>query len=312
MKNLIPFRKEPSMPDFAAFEAAVRTRVPQSRALPAEAIAGVARLGRLVHVLRLRHGWTLRELETRTGLAWLWLALLEHGVLLPSELTEEAVEQLGQAFPTRDNALNPGALFRALAEHVQGLKLSKAHRAEASTLQEQEKVAAAPGAVVREKAAGVARALTAAAEMVQSAIRRPRPIEPWTGLRVALASPTPSTGDIRECAIYDVEELSALRVQPYIRIDVQRESQKPQVNFLLEHVVDPQYPGRYLEPQRGTVEICLIRPAPKDSITVRLGSRNAQDFEDFYAKTLGDYSTGEERQWQAEVTVQPGATWTQS
>lgn len=134
MNNIISFRKEPSIPDFATFEAAVRTRMPQSRTLPAEAIAGVERIGRLVHVLRIRHGLTLRKLETRTGLAWLWLALLEQGVLLPSELTEEDLEKLGQAFPTRANAPNPGALFRGLAEQLQRLRLPTTDEEESEEL----------------------------------------------------------------------------------------------------------------------------------------------------------------------------------
>lgn len=127
MDNIISLRTEPSLPDFPAFEAAVHARVPHARALPTEARVGVERIGRLVHVLRLKNGWTWRELETRTGLPWLQLALLEQGLLLPSELTDEALEKLGHAFPARPGVPHPDVLFHAMAERLQQLSLPAAN-----------------------------------------------------------------------------------------------------------------------------------------------------------------------------------------
>lgn len=126
MDNITPLRKELSMPDFDAFAAATRVRLPQMHALPANAVAGVQRIGRLVHVLRVRNGWTLQDLATKTGVPWLWLVLLEQGVLLPSELADDALEKLGHVFPTQRHMPNPGALFRTIAQHLQWLRLPEA------------------------------------------------------------------------------------------------------------------------------------------------------------------------------------------
>ena len=112
---------EAARPDFAAFAAGVRTRLAQHHALPPDAVHGVARLGRLVYVLRTRQHWSVEALATRTGLSWLWLALLEQGMLLPHELTTEAVHQLGRAFPLQHGGADPAALFHALAEDLQHL-----------------------------------------------------------------------------------------------------------------------------------------------------------------------------------------------
>jgi hypothetical protein len=163
--------------------------------------------------------------------------------------------------------------------------------------------------VAREEAAGVLRGLTAAVERGLTAMRRLLPVELWPRPREALASPTPPRGDRQELVVY-VEELRALDVEPYIRIALRKQPKRHTVSFVLEPLVDPKHPGRPLEPQRGTIEIHLLRPTPKASVTARLGSRNAEDFRDFSPpETLDDYSEGEERQWQAEVTVAPGATW---
>jgi hypothetical protein len=108
---------EISQPDFAAFAAAVRSRVPQRQMLAPAALEGVARFGRLVQKLRTQQHWSLPTLAARTGLPWLWLALLEQGMLLPAEVTPEAVQTLGRAFAPRAGA-EPGVLFHALAEDL--------------------------------------------------------------------------------------------------------------------------------------------------------------------------------------------------
>src|SRR5215470_5176112 len=99
MANSRSVSAEAARPDFAAFEAGVRARLAQHRALPPDIVQGVARLGRLVHVLRTKQHWSLQTLATQTGLPWLWLALLEQGMLLPDELTPEDLHQLGRTFP---------------------------------------------------------------------------------------------------------------------------------------------------------------------------------------------------------------------
>jgi hypothetical protein len=105
-------------PDFAAFAAAVRNRVPQRQTLPSAVLEGLARLGRLVQALRIKQHWSLQALAARTGLPWLWLAMLEEGMLLPAELTPEAMQTLGQVFPTQPTVARPEILFHALAEHL--------------------------------------------------------------------------------------------------------------------------------------------------------------------------------------------------
>jgi hypothetical protein len=114
---------DPSQPDFTAFDAAVRARLPQHATLPTRALEGVARLGRLVQTLRTKQHWSLQALAVRTGLPWLWLALLEQEMLLPAELTPEAVQTLGQAFPTHHAVARPVALFQALAEDLLHLQV---------------------------------------------------------------------------------------------------------------------------------------------------------------------------------------------
>lgn len=112
---------EAARPDFAAFEAGVRMRLAQHRAQPPDAVHGVERLGRLVHVLRTKQHWSLQTLATQTGLPWLWLALLEQGLLLPAEFTPEALHQLGRAFPLQHGGADPAALFSTLAATLRQL-----------------------------------------------------------------------------------------------------------------------------------------------------------------------------------------------
>jgi hypothetical protein len=112
-----------SRPDITAFAEGVRTRLPQRRALPLEVVQGLERLGRWVQVLRTRHRWSLSTLATQTGLPWLWLALLEQGMLLPDEITPEVLHQLGQAFPLQHAGSTPAGLFRTLAQELCTLRL---------------------------------------------------------------------------------------------------------------------------------------------------------------------------------------------
>jgi hypothetical protein len=118
MENNDTIYTETSQPDFAAFAAAVRTRVAQRQTLPPAALEGVARLGRLVQTLRVKQRWSLQALAAQSGLSWLWLALLEQGMLLPTELTPEVVQKLGQAFPARHAAAQPDVLFHTLVEDL--------------------------------------------------------------------------------------------------------------------------------------------------------------------------------------------------
>src|SRR6266511_3654432 len=94
MENRYLHSPDPSPADFSAFDAAVRTRVPQRQTLPLTALQGLTRFGRLVQTLRTKQQWSLQALAAQTGLPWLWLALLEQGMLLPTDLTLEAVQQL--------------------------------------------------------------------------------------------------------------------------------------------------------------------------------------------------------------------------
>lgn len=121
MENSSSFYSEAARPDFAALEAGVRTRLAQRRTLPPDAVQGIERLGRLVHVLRAKQHWSLEALAAQTGIPWLWLALLEQGLLLPTELTAETLYQLGQAFPPQHAGTNPAALFCTIAEHLRHL-----------------------------------------------------------------------------------------------------------------------------------------------------------------------------------------------
>jgi hypothetical protein len=123
MENNDTIYTETSKPDLAAFAAAVRTRVAQHQTLPPAALEGVARLGRLVQALRAEQHWSLQALAAQSGLSWLWLALLEEGMLLPTELTPEVVQKLGQAFPARHAAAQPDVLFHTLAEDLLHLQV---------------------------------------------------------------------------------------------------------------------------------------------------------------------------------------------
>jgi transcriptional regulator with XRE-family HTH domain len=118
MNNHQAHQADPSQPDFTAFDAAVRVRLAQHTTIPAEALEGVARLGRLVQTLRTKQHWSLQTLAAQTGLSWIWLALLEQGMLLPAELTPEAVQKLGQVFPTQHALARPEVLFHTLAEDL--------------------------------------------------------------------------------------------------------------------------------------------------------------------------------------------------
>ena len=118
MENHHISQLDPSQPDFTAFEAAVRDRLPQRTTVPTAALEGVARLGRLVQTLRAKQHWSLQALAAQSGLSWLWLALLEQGMLLPTELTPEVVQKLVQAFPARHAAAQPAVLFHTLVEDL--------------------------------------------------------------------------------------------------------------------------------------------------------------------------------------------------
>lgn len=123
MENSTLWRTEAARPDFTAFAAGVQARLPQLRTLPPAHVQGVERLGRLVQLLRTRYHWSLELLAAKTGLPWLWLALLEQGVLLPSEVTAATLQQLGQVFPPQRRSLNSEVLFRTVAEDLLGVPL---------------------------------------------------------------------------------------------------------------------------------------------------------------------------------------------
>src|SRR5262249_33506768 len=112
-----------SQADFSAFDAAVCTRIPQRQTLPPAALQGLTRLGRLVQTLRAKQQWSLETLAAQTGLPWLWLALLEPGMLLPTELTPDAMQQLGQAFPAHHAVTRPAVLFHMLVEDLLHLQM---------------------------------------------------------------------------------------------------------------------------------------------------------------------------------------------
>src|SRR5262249_31909380 len=89
----------------------------------ARGTAMVARLGRLVQTLRTKQHWSLQALAAQSGLSWLWLALLEQGMLLPAELTPEVVQKLGRAFPVQHAAAQPDVLFHTLVEDLLHLQV---------------------------------------------------------------------------------------------------------------------------------------------------------------------------------------------
>ena len=123
MENRHSLHTDSSQPDFTAFEVAVRDRLMQRATVPTVALEGVARLGRLVQTLRAKQHWSLQALAAQSGLSWLWLALLEQGMLLPTELTQEVVQKLGQAFPARHAAAQPEILFHTLVEDLLHLQV---------------------------------------------------------------------------------------------------------------------------------------------------------------------------------------------
>jgi len=123
MENRHFYSPDSSQADFSAYDAAVRTRVPQHQTLPPAALQGLTRLGRLVQTLRTKQRWSLEALATQTGLPWLWLALLEQGMLLPTELQPEVVQKLGQAFAARQAAAQPDVLFHTLVEDLLHLQV---------------------------------------------------------------------------------------------------------------------------------------------------------------------------------------------
>lgn len=120
--------------DLAILRDEVQARLLQLHSLPPEAIHGCARIGRLIQVLRVANGFTLRELAAKTSLPWWWLALLEGGRVLPSELTEHRLETLGQAFPGRAREARPGALFSVLTKALRRLTLPASEKEQQRSL----------------------------------------------------------------------------------------------------------------------------------------------------------------------------------
>ena len=124
MKHSRPLSPTASPPDFLAFAKEVQTRLPQHRALSPEVVQGLERLGRFFQVLRIRQHWSLQSLATQTGLSSLQLALLEQGILLPDELTDEMLDTLGKAFlPLLPVGPAPAEWFRTMERALCRLQL---------------------------------------------------------------------------------------------------------------------------------------------------------------------------------------------
>lgn len=110
-------------PDFVGLEEHVRARLSRQLQLSSAQREGGARIGGLVQFLRRQQRWSLETLAARSGLSWLRLALLEHGLLLPEELTPESIGQLGRAFPLGRSADDPASLFITLATDLHQIEL---------------------------------------------------------------------------------------------------------------------------------------------------------------------------------------------
>lgn len=106
-----------------------------------------------------------------------------------------------------------------------------------------------------------------------------------------------------ELAIQD-DDLGALRVEPWIRIRLAAQRQRPSVEFVLDPVEDPDMPDQFLDPVPGIVEIVVRRPNDK-TIRAILGAPRGKDFEYSEKVPLPDYSPREEDTWELDVTVSP-------
>jgi transcriptional regulator with XRE-family HTH domain len=100
--------------------------LPQLQSLPPEVVQWLERLGRFVRLLRLKHRLSLASLAAQTGLAEQWLALLEQGVLLPEELTDERLRQVGQVLRPQRGEADPATLFATLAQRLRHVRLPDA------------------------------------------------------------------------------------------------------------------------------------------------------------------------------------------
>lgn len=111
--------KELRIPDFDAFEKAIEERLPQLRQLSPDVVEGTRRVAQFVHSLRVKRDLTRWGLVDKTGLPWLWIALLEEEMLLPSELSESNLRKLGQALPPiRGVESTPGEAFLIIAQDL--------------------------------------------------------------------------------------------------------------------------------------------------------------------------------------------------
>ncbi len=162
--------------------------------------------------------------------------------------------------------------------------------------------------IVEEETSRTASVLTAVRENVEKArkfVRRP--VESWAEPIIAVATPSPSASKRHKLSVPS-EELSVLGLQPRLRIDIRMEQEGPRVGFMIAPPDDLDQLNHIPEVQKGTIHIRLIRPVPKQTIAVALGSRVNGGFQTGATRTLPDYEEGEELHWEVEISVNPGAT----
>jgi len=130
-------------------------------------------------------------------------------------------------------------------------------------------------------------------------------VEPWRpGPQVALAAGGAEPEPVEKLVV-KMDVLSAIGLQPYVRLDLIQAEDNTAVRIRVQRVQDVSRPGRYVEPKKRKIHFSLIRPS--ETIRVELGSGPANGpFRDFVQKRLKKYVRGEEQSWQAEVRILPG------
>lgn len=131
-----------------------------------------------------------------------------------------------------------------------------------------------------------------------------RLIEPTIALATSTVCPAK-----REQWTVECQELCQLNMCSVMLVEIRAEGEKARVRFSILRGVEPDRPGNYLRPKKGTVQVRLFRLSRHDLVMERLGSYADGRFADSRQITLESYMSGEEDTWELEVQVQPNREW---
>jgi hypothetical protein len=112
----IPMNLDGTGRDFAALERAMRHQLSHGQPEP-----GIQRFGLFVRLIRTRNRLSIETLARQADLDWVWLTLLEEGLLSIADVTPERVQTLGRSLPLADGVARPdlfGTLAADLLDHA--------------------------------------------------------------------------------------------------------------------------------------------------------------------------------------------------